>query len=172
MLIWRRIGQLLCKKHSTAECCLETERSEQELSGNREIRARHERRALSCAKQFSSGGLTSINHSEIFRLFTMHWHSGYIRQGMLSQSPSSLWRARYIFLRQVWMDGGIHSGQSVLKACALGAKGTLVGRPWLYGLGAYGWACIFQKWDEKVLCDMRCTDWSGCIGSCEMWWQD
>ena len=39
---------------------------------------------------------------------------------------------------EVWMDGGIRSGQDVLKAIALGAKGTLIGRPFLYGLGAYG----------------------------------
>jgi L-lactate dehydrogenase (cytochrome) len=36
------------------------------------------------------------------------------------------------------MDGGIRSGQDVLKAVALGAKGTLIGRAFLYGLGAYG----------------------------------
>jgi L-lactate dehydrogenase (cytochrome) len=39
---------------------------------------------------------------------------------------------------EVWMDGGIRSGQDVLKAIALGAKGTLIGRPFLYGLGAMG----------------------------------
>ncbi|MED5621211.1 alpha-hydroxy acid oxidase [Ideonella sp. BN130291] len=39
---------------------------------------------------------------------------------------------------EVWMDGGIRSGQDVLKAVALGAKGTLIGRPFLYGLGAMG----------------------------------
>jgi len=39
---------------------------------------------------------------------------------------------------EVWMDGGIRSGQDVLKAIALGAKGTLIGRPFLYGLGAAG----------------------------------
>jgi L-lactate dehydrogenase (cytochrome) len=39
---------------------------------------------------------------------------------------------------EVWMDGGIRSGQDVLKAVALGAKGTLIGRSFLYGLGAMG----------------------------------
>jgi L-lactate dehydrogenase (cytochrome) len=39
---------------------------------------------------------------------------------------------------EVWMDGGIRSGQDVLKAIALGAKGTLIGRSFLYGLGAMG----------------------------------
>ena len=39
---------------------------------------------------------------------------------------------------EVWIDGGITSGQDVLKAFGLGAKGTLIGRPYLYGLGALG----------------------------------
>ena len=39
---------------------------------------------------------------------------------------------------EVHMDGGIRSGQDVLKAMALGAKGTYVGRAFLYGLGAMG----------------------------------
>jgi L-lactate dehydrogenase (cytochrome) len=39
---------------------------------------------------------------------------------------------------EVWMDGGIRSGQDVLKATALGAKGTMIGRAFLYGLGAMG----------------------------------
>ena len=39
---------------------------------------------------------------------------------------------------EVWMDGGIRSGQDILKAVALGAKGTLIGRAFLYGLGADG----------------------------------
>jgi L-lactate dehydrogenase (cytochrome) len=43
---------------------------------------------------------------------------------------------------EVWMDGGIRSGQDVLKAVALGAKATLIGRPFLYGLGAYGEAGV------------------------------
>jgi L-lactate dehydrogenase (cytochrome) len=36
------------------------------------------------------------------------------------------------------MDGGIRSGQDVIKALALGAKGVYIGRPFLYGLGAMG----------------------------------
>ena len=39
---------------------------------------------------------------------------------------------------EVHMDGGIRSGQDVLKAVALGAKGTYIGRSSLYGLGALG----------------------------------
>jgi L-lactate dehydrogenase (cytochrome) len=39
---------------------------------------------------------------------------------------------------EVHMDGGIRSGQDVLKARALGAQGTYIGRAFLYGLGALG----------------------------------
>jgi len=43
---------------------------------------------------------------------------------------------------EVWMDGGIRSGQDVLKAWALGARGTMVGRAAVYGLGAMGEAGV------------------------------
>jgi len=46
---------------------------------------------------------------------------------------------------EVWMDGGIRSGQDVLKAVALGAKGTLIGRSFLYGLGAMGEAGVTKS---------------------------
>jgi L-lactate dehydrogenase (cytochrome) len=39
---------------------------------------------------------------------------------------------------EVHMDGGVRSGQDVLKAMALGAKGCYIGRAFLYGLGAMG----------------------------------
>lgn len=39
---------------------------------------------------------------------------------------------------EVHVDGGIRSGQDVLKARALGAQGVYIGRPFLYGLGAMG----------------------------------
>ncbi|PWL17159.1 L-lactate dehydrogenase [Falsochrobactrum shanghaiense] len=39
---------------------------------------------------------------------------------------------------EIHMDGGIRSGQDVLKARALGAQGVFIGRPFLYGLGAMG----------------------------------
>ena len=39
---------------------------------------------------------------------------------------------------EVHMDGGVRSGQDVLKAVALGARGVWIGRPFLYGLGAGG----------------------------------
>ena len=43
---------------------------------------------------------------------------------------------------EVHMDGGVRSGQDVLKAVALGAKGTYIGRSMLYGLGAMGEAGV------------------------------
>ncbi len=43
---------------------------------------------------------------------------------------------------EVHMDGGIRSGQDVLKAVALGARGTYIGRSMLYGLGALGEAGV------------------------------
>jgi L-lactate dehydrogenase (cytochrome) len=44
----------------------------------------------------------------------------------------------------VWFDGGIRSGQSLLKALALGAKAALIGRSFVYGLGAMGEAGVLQ----------------------------
>jgi len=43
---------------------------------------------------------------------------------------------------EVHMDGGIRSGQDVLKAWALGARGCYIGRAFLYGLGAMGEAGV------------------------------
>jgi L-lactate dehydrogenase (cytochrome) len=43
---------------------------------------------------------------------------------------------------EVHMDGGIRSGQDVLKAVALGARGTYIGRAFLYALGAMGEAGV------------------------------
>ncbi len=39
---------------------------------------------------------------------------------------------------EIWVDGGIRTGQDILRLIALGAKGTLIGRAFLYGLGAEG----------------------------------
>ncbi|KEO52837.1 alpha-hydroxy acid oxidase [Thioclava pacifica] len=39
---------------------------------------------------------------------------------------------------EVWLDSGIRSGQDVLKALALGAKGVMIGRAYVNGLGAMG----------------------------------
>ncbi len=45
-------------------------------------------------------------------------------------------------LTDIYLDGGIRSGQDVLKAMALGAKGTFIGRAFLWGLGAGGEAGV------------------------------
>ena len=67
---------------------------------------------------------------------------------------------------EVLMDGGVRSGQDVLKALALGAKGVFIGRAYIYGLGAMGEAgvakaleCIRKELDVTMalcgLCDVR-----------------
>ena len=66
---------------------------------------------------------------------------------MLDGGPSSIRVLPEIFdagghKTEVLMDGGIRSGQDVLKALAVGAKGTFIGRPILYGLGAGGEAGV------------------------------
>ena len=43
------------------------------------------------------------------------------------------------------MDGGIRTGQDVFKALALGASGTLIGRAYIYGLGALGEAGVTKS---------------------------
>jgi L-lactate dehydrogenase (cytochrome) len=43
---------------------------------------------------------------------------------------------------EVWFDGGILSGQDVLRALALGARGTMIGKAFAYGLGAMGEAGV------------------------------
>jgi L-lactate dehydrogenase (cytochrome) len=45
---------------------------------------------------------------------------------------------------EVWFDGGIRSGQSLLKALALGARSVLLGRAFVYGLGAKGEAGVHE----------------------------
>ena len=39
---------------------------------------------------------------------------------------------------EVWFDGGVQSGQDMLRALALGARGCLIGKSFLYALGAMG----------------------------------
>ncbi|MES2129582.1 MAG: alpha-hydroxy acid oxidase, partial [Pseudomonadota bacterium] len=48
---------------------------------------------------------------------------------------------------EVHMDGGVRSGQDVIRALALGAKGVYIGRPFLYGLGAGGQAGVTKCLD-------------------------
>jgi L-lactate dehydrogenase (cytochrome) len=63
----------------------------------------------------------------------------------------------------VWVDGGIRSGQDVLKALALGAKATMIGRAFLYGLGAMGEAGVTRALEiirseldvSMALCGLR-----------------
>ncbi len=43
---------------------------------------------------------------------------------------------------EIWLDSGIRTGQDVLKALALGAHGTMIGRAYIYGLGAMGEAGV------------------------------
>ncbi|RZG48705.1 alpha-hydroxy acid oxidase [Acinetobacter wuhouensis] len=45
---------------------------------------------------------------------------------------------------EVYIDSGIRTGQDVLKAIALGAKGCLIGRAFIYGLGAYGEQGVYR----------------------------
>jgi L-lactate dehydrogenase (cytochrome) len=64
---------------------------------------------------------------------------------------------------EVMMDGGVRSGQDVIKALALGAKGVFIGRAFLYGLGAMGEAGVTSCLDvirkeldmTMALCGLR-----------------
>jgi len=54
---------------------------------------------------------------------------------------------------EVFMDGGVRDGIDVLKAVAVGAKGVLVGRPWVYAVtsrGEQGVVDLFSKWREEI----------------------
>jgi len=57
---------------------------------------------------------------------------------------------------EVWLDGGVRSGQDVLKALALGASATMIGRPFLYGLGAAGEAGV-RKCLELIASELDLT---------------
>jgi len=48
---------------------------------------------------------------------------------------------------EVLFDGGVRSGQDVLKALALGARGCMIGKAWLYGLAAGGEAGVLAALD-------------------------
>jgi L-lactate dehydrogenase (cytochrome) len=67
---------------------------------------------------------------------------------------------------EVWMDGGIRSGQDLLKALAMGARSTMIGRAWNFGLGAMGEAGVTAALDiirreldtSMALCGVRNID--------------
>lgn len=67
---------------------------------------------------------------------------------------------------EVHMDGGIRSGQDILKAVALGAKGTYIARTFIYGLGAMGEAGVTKALEvlhkemdiSMALCGHRAMD--------------
>jgi L-lactate dehydrogenase (cytochrome) len=66
-------------------------------------------------------------------------HGGRQLDGAMSSIAALAPIARAVGSRiEVLMDGGIRSGQDVMKALALGAKGVLIGRAYTYGLGAMG----------------------------------
>jgi L-lactate dehydrogenase (cytochrome) len=48
---------------------------------------------------------------------------------------------------EIYLDGGIRSGQDILKALAMGANGTMIGRAYIYGLGAMGEAGVTKALD-------------------------
>jgi L-lactate dehydrogenase (cytochrome) len=64
---------------------------------------------------------------------------------------------------EIWLDGGIRSGQDVLRALALGARGTMIGKSYAYGLGAMGEAGVTKALDiirneldvSMALCGLR-----------------
>lgn len=57
---------------------------------------------------------------------------------------------------EVWFDSGVRTGQDVLKAVALGARGTLIGRAFLYGLAAGGEAGV-RKSLEIIAAELDTT---------------
>ncbi len=65
---------------------------------------------------------------------------------------------------EVWFDGGVQSGQDMLRALALGARGCLIGKSFLYALAAMGGAGvtlalnILRKELEVTLALTGCTD--------------
>ncbi|MGH8113279.1 MAG: alpha-hydroxy acid oxidase [Rhodanobacteraceae bacterium] len=86
----------------------------------------------------------------------------------LDGAPSSISALPDIVARvgrdcEVWMDGGVRSGQDVFKALALGAGAVLIGRAYVYGLGALGGAGVTTALElirreldlTMVLCGVR-----------------
>jgi L-lactate dehydrogenase (cytochrome) len=91
-------------------------------------------------------------------------HGGRQLDGALSSIAALAPIARAVGGRiEVLMDGGIRSGQDVLKALALGAKGVFIGRAYIYGLAALGEAGVATALDiirkeldvTMALCGLR-----------------
>ncbi|KAA1003550.1 alpha-hydroxy-acid oxidizing protein [Paraburkholderia panacisoli] len=65
---------------------------------------------------------------------------------------------------EVWLDSGVRTGQDVLKAVALGARGTMIGRAFLYGLAAAGEAGVHKSLEiiaaelDTTMALCGCTD--------------
>jgi len=75
-------------------------------------------------------------------------HGGRQLDGAMSAIAALAPIARAVAGRiEVLMDGGIRSGQDVLRALALGAKGVLIGRAYIYGLAAGGEKGVTQALD-------------------------
>jgi L-lactate dehydrogenase (cytochrome) len=70
---------------------------------------------------------------------------------------------------EVWLDSGIRSGQDIVKALAMGATGTMIGRAYIHGLGAMGQAGVTTALDvlkkemdiTMALCGRRRVDQLG-----------
>ncbi len=45
---------------------------------------------------------------------------------------------------EIYLDGGVRTGQDILRAYALGADAVMIGRAFLFGLGAYGQAGVYR----------------------------
>ena len=69
---------------------------------------------------------------------------------------------------EVLMDGGIRSGQDVIKAFALGAKGVFIGRAFLYGLGAEGEAGVTQC--LEIIRRSLTSPWPCAACAMSLWW--
>mmetsp|Transcript_26241 Transcript_26241/g.38894 ORF Transcript_26241/g.38894 Transcript_26241/m.38894 type:complete len:423 (+) Transcript_26241:111-1379(+) len=87
----------------------------------------------------SSGSLDNIN-GENEECHDLESVLGQLNSGNLKR-PKATPRT------EIWLDGGIRSGQDVLKAIALGARGVLLGRAYAYGLGADGKNGVKQSLD-------------------------
>ena len=57
----------------------------------------------------------------------------------------------------LFMDSGIRRGVDIFKALALGADAVLIGRPYIYGLGAFGQAGVERALDIPASCGWRCS---------------